>query len=86
MQATVILQLLGVLKSLATLLALIVSLLRVDLSVGVHETRIDGRLKAAQLAGVQLHVDLVGPPEMRMQTVPIAKVAGLAFRAHNGLV
>lgn len=85
MQPTMVLQLLGVLEPFATLRALVVALLGVNLGVRVHQPRVDGRLEAAQLTAVELHVDLMCAPEMRVQAVPIAELCRSALGAYHGL-
>lgn len=85
MQPTMVLQLLGVLEPFATLRALVVALLGVNFGVRVHQPRVDGRLEAAQLTAVELHVDLMCAPEMRVQAVPIAELCRPALGADHGL-
>lgn len=64
MQAAMILKLFGILESFAALSALVVPLLGMNLGVRVHQPRVDGRLETAQLAAIELHIDLVRAPQM----------------------
>lgn len=58
-----------------------VLLVRVYLHVGVVQPTEDRGFEIAQVAGIELHVNRVFPPEMRVKCVPIAKFLRAALRA-----
>lgn len=84
MCASVVLQLLGVLERLVALVTLEVALVRVNAHMRVRQARSDRRLEVALFAAVQLHVDLVLTPQVRVQGVPRAIRCGRVRTVRTG--
>lgn len=60
-----------------------VLLRRMNLLVEVLQPRQNRRFKAAELASVEIHVDLVQPPEVSVQSVERFELVGLAVWADD---
>lgn len=83
-RSSVVLQLFGILERFGTTVALEITLLRMDQHMRVGQTRPDGRFEIAPVAAVQLHVQLVLAPQMRVQCVPRAERCVVGRRGRRG--
>lgn len=80
-----ILQLFGILEAFAALFTLVIAIIKMYFGMSIDEPRENRCFKVTQLAFVQFHVDLMGPPQMRVQSVPIVEFGRLAFGTNGGL-